>query len=226
MLDLKEASKKLYKFGSDLVGNRAFDVYLKYMGIKTLTSATLVPVALLLGKDAMEYFITDVEQTGGAMLDDLPILDDPLIGNYLKLAGLSTLEISANTLVPIGVVMLIYDLYMNKETQKGGSLTKFIKRTYGNRVIDLFAKYQGLKMLTSATLVPFALIMGRDALESLLKDDAQIGGALIPANLPLLDDPLLGNYLKIAGLSTLQLTPNTLVPLGIIAVLYNLYLDN
>lgn len=226
MLDLKEASKKLYKFGSDLVGNRAFDVYLKYMGIKTLTSATLVPVALLLGKDAMEYFLTDVEQTGGAMLDDLPILDDPLIGNYLKLAGLSTLEISANTLVPIGVVMLIYDLYMNKETQKGGSLTKFIKRTYGNRVIDLFAKYQGLKMLTSATLVPFALIMGRDALESLLKDDAQIGGALIPANLPLLDDPLLGNYLKIAGLSTLQLTPNTLVPLGIIAVLYNLYLDN
>lgn len=226
MLDLKEASKKLYKFGSDLVGNRAFDVYLKYMGIKTLTSATLVPVALLLGKDAMEYFLTDVEQTGGAMLDDLPILDDPLIGNYLKLAGLSTLEISANTLVPIGVVMLIYDLYMNKETQKGGSLTKFIKRTYGNRVIDLFAKYQGLKMLTSATLVPFALIMGRDALESLLKDDSQIGGALIPANLPLLDDPLLGNYLKIAGLSTLQLTPNTLVPLGIIAVLYNLYLDN
>lgn len=226
MLDLNEASKKLYKFGSDLVGNRVFDLYIKYMGIKTLTSATLVPVALLLGKDAMESFLMDVEQTGGAMLDDLPVLDDPLVGNYLKLAGLSTLEISTNTLVPLGVVMLIYNLYMNKETQKGGSLTKFVKRTYGNRVIDLFAKYQGLKTLTSATLVPFALIMGRDALESLLKDDEQIGGALIPNNLPLLDDPLLGNYLKIAGLSTLQLTPNTLVPLGIIAVIYNLYLDN
>jgi len=226
MLDLNEASKKLYKFGSDLVGNRVFDLYIKYMGIKTLTSATLVPVALLLGKDAMESFLMDVEQTGGAMLDDLPVLDDPLVGNYLKLAGLSTLEISTNTLVPLGVVMLIYNLYMNKETQKGGSLTKFVKRTYGNRVIDLFAKYQGLKTLTSATLVPFALIMGRDALESLLKDDEQIGGSLIPDNLPLLDDPLLGNYLKIAGLSTLQLTPNTLVPLGIIAVIYNLYLDN
>jgi hypothetical protein len=226
MLDLNEASKKLYKFGSDLVGNRVFDLYIKYMGIKTLTSATLVPVALLLGKDAMESFLMDVEQTGGAMLDDLPVLDDPLVGNYLKLAGLTTLEISTNTLVPLGVVMLIYNLYMNKESQRGGSLTKFVKRTYGNRVIDLFAKYQGLKTLTSATLVPFALIMGRDALESLLKDDEQIGGSLIPNNLPLLDDPLLGNYLKIAGLSTLQLTPNTLVPLGIIAVLYNLYLDN
>ena len=226
MLDLNEASKKLYKFGSDLVGNRVFDLYIKYMGIRTLTSATLVPVALLLGKDAMEHFLKDVEQSGGAMLDDLPILDDPLIGNYLKLAGLSTLEISATTLVPLGVVMLLYNLYTNKETQQGGSLKKFVKRTYGNRVIDLFAKYQGLKMLTSATLVPFALIMGKDFLESLLTDDEQMGGAVIPDNLPLLDDPLLGNYLKIAGLSTIQLTPHTLVPLGIIAVLYNLYLDN
>ena len=127
MLDLNEASKKLYKFGSDLVGNRVFDLYIKYMGIKTLTSATLVPVALLLGKDAMESFLMDVEQTGGAMLDDLPVLDDPLVGNYLKLAGLSTLEISTNTLVPLGVVMLIYNLYMNKESQRGGSLNKFVK---------------------------------------------------------------------------------------------------
>ena len=66
MLNIDEASKKLYKFGSDLVGHRVFDLYLKYMGIKTLTTATLVPVALLLGKDAMEDFLTDVEQTGGA----------------------------------------------------------------------------------------------------------------------------------------------------------------
>ena len=141
MLDLSEASKKLYKFGSDLVGNRVFDLYLKYMGIKTLTSATLVPVALLLGKDAMENFLMDVQQTGGAILDDLPVLDDPLVGNYLKLAGLSTLEISAGTLVPLGVLMLVYDLYMNQENQKGGSLKKFVKRAYGNRVVELFAKY-------------------------------------------------------------------------------------
>jgi hypothetical protein len=226
MLNIDEASKKLYQFGSDLVGHRVFDVYLKYMGIKTLTTATLVPVALLLGKDAMENFLTDVEQTGGAILEDLPVLDDPLVGNYLKLAGLSTLQVSTSTLVPIGVIMLLHDLYMNNENQKGGSLKKFVKRAYGNRVVDLFAKYQGLKTLTSATLVPFALILGRDALEDFLKDDdAQMGGSLLPSNLPLLDDPLLGNYLKIAGLSTLQLTPNTLVPLGIIAVLYNSYSD-
>ena len=114
MLNIDEASKKLYKFGSDLVGNRVFDLYLKYMGIKTLTTATLVPVALLLGKDAMEDFLTDVEQTGGAVLEDLPVLDDPLVGNYLKLAGLSTLQLTPNTLVPLGIIAVLYNSYIDE----------------------------------------------------------------------------------------------------------------
>ena len=214
---LKNTSNKIKKFATDLVGNRVFDVYLKYMGIKTLTSATLVPVALLVGKDALEKFMVVDSQTGG----DLPVLDDPLIGNYLKLAGISTIDISLNTLVPVGVLMLIYDLYINRENQKGGSLNKHVKRVWGNRVLDLFAKYLGIKTLTSATLVPMALILGKDQLENLLKDE-QTGGFL-PNDLPVLDDPLLGNYLKLAGLATVQLSTDLLVPLGIVAVLYHLY---
>ena len=214
---LKNTSNKIRKFATDLVGNRVFDVYLKYMGIKTLTSATLVPVALLVGKDALENFIKEDSQTGG----DLPVLDDPLIGNYLKLAGISTIDISLNTLVPIGVLMLIYDLYINRENQKGGSLNKHVKRVWGNRVLDLFAKYLGIKTLTSATLVPMALILGKEQLENLLKEE-QTGGFL-PEDLPVLDDPLLGNYLKLAGLATIQLSTDVLVPLGIVAVLHHLY---
>ena len=173
VLNLKEAEKKLYRFGSDLVSNRVFDVYLKYMGIKTLTSATLVPVALILGKDAMEDFLRDEAeiQEGGNPLEerDVVVLDDPLIGNYLKLAGLSAIDLTAGTLVPLGVLMFVYDLYNKNQVQKGGNLNKFVKKTYGNRVLDLFFKYQGLKTLTSTTLVPFALIYGKDALEGVLK---------------------------------------------------------
>ena len=227
MLDLNEASRKLYKFGSDLVGNRVFDIYLKYMGVKVLTSATLVPVALLLGKDAMENFINDVKQTGGAILHDLPVLDDPLLGNYIKLLGLSTVQITPQTLVPLGVIMLLHDLYIDQglldQNQKGGYLNKYIKKIYGNRILDLFAKYKGLKILTSSTLVPFALIMGKDYLEAFLKNEDQIGGESPRREIYLLDDPLLGNYLKLAGLSTLQINPSTLIPLGIMSVLYNLY---
>ena len=74
-------SKKLRDFAQSLVGNRVLDLYLKYLGVKTLTTATLVPVALIAGKSAMEKFLKNVEQKGGAKL---PVLDDPLIGNYLR----------------------------------------------------------------------------------------------------------------------------------------------
>ena len=47
MSALKNASRKLKNFAQSLVGNRIFDLYLKYKGISMLTTATLVPVALL-----------------------------------------------------------------------------------------------------------------------------------------------------------------------------------
>ena len=39
---LSEVSNRLYKFATSLVGNRVFDLYLKYMGIKALTTALMV----------------------------------------------------------------------------------------------------------------------------------------------------------------------------------------
>ena len=212
-------SKKLRNFAQSLVGNRVLDLYLKYLGVKTLTTATLVPVALLAGKSAMEKFLKDVQQKGGAKL---PVLDDPLIGNYLKLAGLSAVNITLDTLVPLGTLMFVYNLYINKENQDGGAMNKHVKRVWGNRVLDLFLKYNGIKTLTTATLVPIALIKGKDAIEQVLKNKQDVG-ALVPKNIPLIDDPLLGNYLKLAGLSAVSLTMDTLVPLGIVASLYNIY---
>ena len=214
--------KKLRQFAESLVGNRVLDLYLKYIGITTLTSTTLVPVALIAGKGAMEKFLKGRKQSGGAKL---PVLDDPLIGNYLKLAGLSTINITLDTLIPLGTLMLVYNLYVHGESQSGGAMNKHVKRVWGNRVLDLFLKYNGIKTLTSATLVPFALIKGKDMLEDVLKGKQQ-GGALIPKNIPMLDDPLIGNYLKLAGLSAASITLDTLVPLGIVATLYNIYENN
>ena len=58
-------------------------------------------------------------------------------------------------------------------------------------------------MLNSATLVPFALLFGRDAFKYYITDDikdnktiAQYGGTKIPDNLPFIDDELLGTYLE------------------------------
>lgn len=229
MSALKTVSNKLKSFGRKLAGNRLFDLYLKYNGIKLLTTATLVPVALIMGKDAFEsYVMEQTVQEGGMIPSNLPVIDDPLVGTYLKLAGLTSVSaLTPHTLVPLGVAMLLYDVYESSQTggQRGGAnLMKYVKDIWGNRVLDVFVKYQGLKTLTSATLVPFALLMGRDVLEDLLTNE-QSGGAPIPDDLPILDDPLVGNYLKLAGLTTLSLSAETLLPVGLVAVLYHLYFE-
>ena len=229
MSALKTVSNKLRSFGRNLVGNRVFDLYLKYNGIKLLTTATLVPVALIMGRDAFENYVMDqTSQEGGMIPSKLPVIDDPLVGTYLKLAGLTSVSaLTPQTLVPLGVAMLLFDVYERSQTggQRGGAeLMKYVKSIWGNRVLDLFVKYQGLKVLTSATLVPFALLMGRDALEDVLSGD-QAGGSPIPDDLPILDDPLVGNYLKLAGVSTLALSAETLLPVGLVAVLYHLYFE-
>ena len=228
MSTLKRVSNKLYDFAAELVGNRVLDLYLKYNGIKMMTTATLVPVALILGQQAFEDVVR--QQQGGKLEipKDMPVIDDPLIGSYLKLAGITTLSsITPTTLVPLGVLMMMYNLYEKGQIggQRGGAeLMKYVKDTWGNRVLDLFLKYKGITTLTAGTMVPLALILGKDALEQVFE---QRGGAgmTLPDDIPVVDDPLVGNYLKLAGLSTLSLNPGTLVPLGLVALLYHIYLE-
>jgi len=108
----------IQKFLQGLVSNRVLDLYLKYMGITMLTTSTLVPLALILGakhfEEAVDY-VKQSDQVGGKFLENkIPVLDDDLIGNYLKLSGLTLLNVSPNTLIPLGILMYIYRMY---ETQ-------------------------------------------------------------------------------------------------------------
>jgi len=121
------SSDLFYDFANGLVGNRVLDLFLKYKGIMTLNAYTLVPIALILGKDTLTDYIRSqgkTNQLGGKPLH-LPIADDPLVGNYLKLAGLPTVPITTTTLLPLGVLMVVYELYKD-QLQLGGSrrLTK------------------------------------------------------------------------------------------------------
>lgn len=270
-MDLKKAEKKLRNFAELLIGNRVLDLFLKYNGIKLLTSATLVPFALILGKKEFEKTLQI--QKGGVKL---PVIDDPLLGNVLKLGGISTLSsISPNTLVPIGVLMLIYHIYQNNIdllgnkfinnaknieqyliNQTGGnSIYNYAYEIFDNRILDLFLKYQGIKLLNSATLVPFGLIYSKEVLENYLMNGGSdenldfintveeipndlettfknslrktknITKNILNKDIPFIDDPLFGNYLKLSGLTLLQLNPNTLIPLGLLMILSELYLN-
>ena len=223
-MSIQEAQNVLYDFANSLVGNRIFDLYLKYNGIKLLTTATLVPFALILGKDLFEDIM--INQDGGTK--NLPVIDDPFLGNILKIGGLTSLSnLTPETLIPIGVLMLIYNMYQKGQTNQSGgaiSLTKYAKELFNNRGLDIFMKYQGLKMLSSTTLVPFALLYGRDVLEQVLQTG---GGGFLPIpKIPFVDDPLFGNYIKLAGLSVATLGPHTLIPLGILMILTDTYFMN
>ena len=102
-----------------ILGNRVFDIYTKYIGLKTLTAATLVPFGLILSKQYLKPILLG-EQVGGFIPDDLPILDNELLGNYLKLLGLSILNLSPATLLPLGSIMILYDIMTKKLSQNGG----------------------------------------------------------------------------------------------------------
>ena len=113
-----------------------------------------------------------------------------------------------------------------KLSLNGLNVNKFVKRLVNNRVLDVYLKYMGIKLLSTATLVPFALILGKNLFENSVKEiisNDQQGGSLIPKNLPVLDDKLLGNYLKLMGVTTLSVSPNTLIPLGVLMIVYQMY---
>ena len=115
--------KNVTDFLRKILGNRVFDLYLKYLGITSLTTSTLVPFGLVLSAEYAKKIITK-KKIGKFSKNRLPILDNSLVGNYLKIAGLSLLELTPATLLPLGVIMIIYDLAMrNLVKQKGGRLT-------------------------------------------------------------------------------------------------------
>ena len=59
---MQKVHNKLYKFATGISSNRIFDLYLKYMGVTALTTGTLVPVALILGNDALGNFLKKNKQ--------------------------------------------------------------------------------------------------------------------------------------------------------------------
>jgi hypothetical protein len=121
---------KVEQFIRKAVDNRVLDVYLKYLGITLLTPATLVPLALIMGKNTFQKVVKDIKknddeiQKGGkGFLDiEVPILDDQIVGNGLKLAGITALTVSPYTLIPLGLAMYIYELHssIRQKSQKGG----------------------------------------------------------------------------------------------------------
>lgn len=109
----KNETAQINRFLKKVGNNRVLDVYLKYLGVTLLNTNTLVPLAFILGAQTFNNVVRDMirkDQRGGNILNTkLPILDDAAVGTYLKLTGLTALPLSPYTLVPLGVLMVLYD---------------------------------------------------------------------------------------------------------------------
>ena len=104
----------------------------------------------------------------------------------------------------------------------GASINDMVKKILGSRILDVYLKYLGLKTLTTTTMVPFAIIMGKQYFENYLKKNGQVGGGALDIKVPFLDHPLVGELLKLTGLTIMGVAPNTLIPLGIAIIAYDL----
>jgi hypothetical protein len=115
------------RFLRKTINNRVLDIYLKYLGITLLTPATLVPIALFMGQRTFTKVMTNIKkndskiQKGGRgfldkphipLIKEIPILDDEIMGKILKISGLFALgSISPYTLIPVGLLMVLYEKY-------------------------------------------------------------------------------------------------------------------
>jgi len=147
-----EVSNKLFKFVKKVNDNRIFDIYIKYMGIKTLTTATLVPLGLIMGQDTLAKAINFIinsdnnteNQTGGNYLENkIPVLDDNLIGSYLKLSGLTAVNLSPATLIPLGIIMSLFEIYNRNSNKVGGGRYITGQDIPTNLIQDIGAVIQG-----------------------------------------------------------------------------------
>ncbi len=143
----------------------------------------------------------------------------PILDAYLKMNLITSLMPS--TLIPLGVLMAVYSTLTKQEVQRGG----FQAMSLTDPLIKKYMGTFGIYELTALTLVPFAFLLGRDMFESVLKSFEKAEGVAAPAEVvqqggaaSWMDIPILDTFLKVQG--NINITPATLVPLGILMVVY------
>lgn len=160
----KNAGSILYSYTEKLVNHRVLDMYLKALGITTLTPLTLVPLALVMGSTTFSDTVSDIlalekRATGKKpnkkkvpSKDDMyiPILDDSVFGTYAKYAGVGVqLALSPFTLVPLGLAMFLYEMFTmdSKKEQKGGGSSWVMSQNSGGPINspNLWANYLSSK---------------------------------------------------------------------------------
>jgi len=208
----------LYSFSINLVGKYAINLYMSKIKIKMLHTNTRIPIAILSGK---KTFLKYIKSKKFGKNPSYQLVFDPLIYNYLQLGGINQEDISNKTIAPIGIIRFIYFMYVNNIYRDKGYLDKFIKKYIDINIPVILKHTRGIHILRTSTLIPIALIIEKKQLYNYLVYNKD--SKLLYKNYKFIKDPLLSEYLQLINLSTENIYLSTLVPLGLLLVLYNLY---
>ena len=75
---LANLRNQYFDFTNKFVNNRVLDLYLKILGVTTLTPTTLVPIALIYGQKAFMKYIKYLTYLGFYYQDLYPVVTSPL----------------------------------------------------------------------------------------------------------------------------------------------------
>ena len=106
---------------NQIIDKDLFNKYKKFLAIQNINSSTLVPFAFLLGNQGFKYYIIDDIRDNKSIVDygnikvpnKIKFLNDKLLNTYLKIIDLKKTDLKMNTLLPLGLLIMIYDVYIN-----------------------------------------------------------------------------------------------------------------
>jgi hypothetical protein len=189
------------------------DAYLKMNLIVSLVPTTLVPLGILM---AVYSTMTKSEmaavQSGGAM--PLVGLTDPLMHQYMSLFGIS--QLTALTLVPFAFLLgrNLFEKIIHDYTAIEEEVEREVEEVEEEKPSRSRSRSRSRSSSSRSRNSN-----SRSRREEKEKEEQTGGGSMA-----LTDIPVLNTFLQIQGGS--QLTPATLVPLGILAAVYHVLNNN
>lgn len=229
---------KINKMIDELIGLSFFHSYLKKekKSKKTVSTTTMVPLAMLFGKKAFQQKMNSMKKPKLQNLEDLikttyKIQDSNLFGVYLGLFGLTKTKIVIDKIIPLGILYSLYELMKFNDTPNNFKMK--IQSVIGCENLSCYQKFLCINEVSSSTLFPIAFLYGKDKFHSTIITDIKTTNSifnksndLIPkqkTKSPFLKESMLQVYLSILDLKTSDLRYNTLIPIGLLLSIYDLY---
>lgn len=90
----------------------------------------------------------------------MSLLNNKILTSWINFHKIK--DLSQSTMIPIGILIKIYDQYSGHVIDFSNTLEKQVSQIIGSRMLKLYMEDRKITQLSPYTMFPFALIMGDD----------------------------------------------------------------